>query len=212
MEASERERRYWARELHDETLQGLGALRLLLGSALRQGTDEELRKAVGGAIEELQSGIDNLRGLISELRPAALDELGLAAAIDELAERCSTNGGLEVKRQIALADANGAGTKRLSPELESTVYRLVQEALTNVVKHARAQRADVYVAGDDHAVTVEVRDDGVGFDPDVRTPGFGLVGMKERLALAGGSLQISSALGRGTTLRAELPLPEAPAQ
>jgi two-component system, NarL family, sensor histidine kinase DevS len=212
MEASERERRYWARELHDETLQGLGALRLLLGSALRQGTDQELRRAVGGAIEELQSGIDNLRGLISELRPAALDELGLAAAIDELAERCATNGGLEVRRHIALADANGSGTKRLGPELESTVYRLVQEALTNVVKHARAQRADVYVAGDGHGVTVEVRDDGVGFDPDVRTPGFGLVGMKERLALAGGSLEVSSALGRGTTLRAELPLPEAPTQ
>ena len=211
MEASDRERKYWARELHDETLQGLGALRLLLGSAIRQGNDAALRRAVRDAIGELQSEIDNLRGLITELRPAALDELGLAAAIDELAERCAATGDLEVERQISLADATGSGVERLSPELESTVYRLVQEALTNVVKHARARRADVRVARDDHVVAVEVRDDGVGFDPDVRAPGFGLVGMNERLTLAGGSLQISSSLGRGTTLRAEVPLPEASA-
>jgi signal transduction histidine kinase len=208
MEASERERRYWARELHDETLQGLGALRLLLGSALRQGSDEALREAVNEAIEELHAEIDKLRGLITELRPAALDELGLTAAIDELADRCSATPGLEVDRHISLGDAVAGDATRLSPELESTVYRLVQEALTNVVKHSRAQRANVRVVGDDHVVTVEVSDDGVGFDPDVRAPGFGLVGMKERLAMAGGSLQISSALGQGTTLRAEVPLPE----
>lgn len=208
MEASERERRYWARELHDETLQGLGALRLLLGSALRQGSDEALREAVNEAIEELHAEIDKLRGLITELRPAALDELGLTAAIDELADRCSTTPGLELDRHISLGDAVAGDATRLSPELESTVYRLVQEALTNVVKHSRAQRANVRVVGDDHVVTVEVSDDGVGFDPDVRAPGFGLVGMKERLAMAGGSLQISSALGQGTTLRAEVPLPE----
>ena len=208
MEASERERKYWARELHDETLQGLGALRLLLGSALRQGSDDALRQTVNEAIEELQAEIDKLRGLITELRPAALDELGLTAALDELAERCAATAGLEVERSISLAGENAHGAMRLSPELESTIYRLVQEALTNVVKHGRANRAEVDVAGDDRVITVEVSDDGVGFDPDVRAPGFGLVGMKERLAMAGGSLEISSSLGHGTRLRAEVPLPK----
>jgi signal transduction histidine kinase len=206
MEASERERRFWARELHDETLQGLGALRLLLGSALRRGTDEELRQAVTEAIEELHGEIDKLRGLITELRPAALDELGLTAAIDELVERSATSAGVQIERAISLGDSNGSEAERLSPELESTVYRLVQEALTNVVKHSRAERAEVHVTGDAHCVTVEVRDDGIGFDPNVRAPGFGLVGMRERLALADGSLEITSALGRGTTLRAKVPV------
>jgi signal transduction histidine kinase len=206
MEASERERRFWARELHDETLQGLGALRLLLGSALRRGTDEELRQAVSEAIEELHGEIDKLRGLITELRPAALDELGLTAAIDELVERSATSAGVKIERAISLGDSNSSEAERLSPELESTVYRLVQEALTNVVKHSRAERAEVRVTEDAHCVTVEVRDDGVGFDPDVRAPGFGLVGMRERLALAGGSLEITSGLGRGTTLRAQVPV------
>ena len=205
MEASERERRYWARELHDETLQGLGALRLVLGSALRRGSDDALRQAVGEAIEELQAEIEKLRGLITELRPVALDQLGLAAAIEELAERYAIIGGVEIDRQISLVD-DGTGAERLSPELESTVYRLVQEALANVVKHARAERADVHVGANANCVMVEVRDDGVGFDPDVRAPGFGLVGMKERIALAGGKLEIDTSLGRGTTVRAEVPL------
>jgi signal transduction histidine kinase len=207
MEASERERKYWARELHDETLQGLGALRLLLASALRRGTPEALTEAVQDAVDELLAEIDQLRALITELRPAALDELGLAAAIEALAERSSVTGGLEVTGDVMLAE--GGDSTRLSPELESTVYRLVQEALTNVVKHARAERAEIRVSSRDNMIRVEVSDDGVGFDPDVRAPGFGLTGMRERLELVGGRLEISSAVGRGTTLLAELPLAQA---
>jgi signal transduction histidine kinase len=206
MEASERERKYWARELHDETLQGLGALRLLLASALRRGTPEALTEAVQDAVDELLAEIDKLRAVITELRPAALDELGLAAAIEALAERSSVSG-LEVTGDVTLGKG-GDGT-RLSPELESTVYRLVQEALTNVVKHARARRAEIRVSSRENTIQVEVSDDGVGFDPDVRAPGFGLTGMRERLELVGGRLEISSAVGRGTTLRAELPLAQA---
>jgi signal transduction histidine kinase len=205
MEASERERRYWARELHDETLQGLGALRVLLASALRRGSPEALNGAVSEAVDELAGEIDKLRALITELRPAALDELGLAAAIEALAERSSLTAGLQIHSDLALEHHGGSGA-RLSPELESTVYRLVQEALTNVVKHARAERVDLRVGEENGRIDVSVRDDGVGFDPAARAPGFGLVGMRERLAMVGGTLQIDSSPGKGTELRAELPL------
>ncbi|HSF02593.1 MAG TPA: GAF domain-containing sensor histidine kinase [Solirubrobacterales bacterium] len=204
MEASERERRHWARELHDETLQGLGALRVLLASALRRGSPEALNGAVGEAVDQLAGEIDKLRALITELRPAALDELGLVAAIEALAERSSLTAGLQIHSDLAL-EGGGSGA-RLSPELESTVYRLVQEALTNVVKHARAERVDLRVVEENGRIELSVRDDGVGFDPAARAPGFGLVGMRERLAMVGGTLQIDSSPGKGTELHAELPL------
>jgi signal transduction histidine kinase len=120
-------------------------------------------------------------------------------------ERHAITGGVEIDCQISLVD-DGTGGEQLSPELESTVYRLVQEALANVAKHARAEHAYVQVGANANCVMVEMRDDGVGFDPDVRAPGFGLVGMKERIALAGGKLEITSSLGAGTTVRAEVPL------
>jgi two-component system, NarL family, sensor histidine kinase DevS len=205
MEASERERRFWARELHDETLQGLGAIRLLLGSALRRGTPESLRGAVNEAIDELIGEIDKLRALITELRPAALDELGLPAALEALAERSATTGGLEIQGDIALGEG-GEGVVRLDPLLESTVYRLVQEALTNVVKHARAEHVELAVSTEGGVLSIEVSDDGVGFDSALKPAGFGLVGIRERVELIGGRVDISSAPGRGTALRARLPL------
>lgn len=210
MEASERERKYWARELHDETLQGLGALRLLLRSALRRGTPEALAHAVNEASVELLSEIDKLRALITELRPAALDELGLAAAIEALAERSSTTGDLEIHGEVLLDEAREGSGGRLDPDLESVIYRFVQEGLTNVVKHARAGRVDIEVNAQHDSVTVEVRDDGVGFDPALKPPGFGLIGMRERLELAGGSVEVTSVPGRGTKLRGELPLSHQP--
>jgi signal transduction histidine kinase len=208
MAASERERKFWARELHDETLQGLGALRILLASALRRGTQEALEAAVREAVDQLLGEIENLRGLITELRPAALDELGLPAAIEALAERSSATGGLDIEGNVALSEAKADA--RLSPELENTVYRLVQEALTNVVKHARAERAEIRVYPTGNQIVVEVTDDGIGFDPELRPPGFGLTGMRERLELVGGSLEIESAVGEGTMIRAKVPVMEAP--
>jgi signal transduction histidine kinase len=209
MEASERERRYWARELHDETLQGLGALRVLLASALRRGSPEALTSAASQAVDELSGEIYKLRALITELRPAALDELGLAVAIEALAERSSATAGLQIHSDVAL-EPRGASGDCLAPELESTVYRLVQEALTNVIKHARAEHVDLRVAETNGRIEVSVRDDGVGFSPAAEQTGFGLVGMRERLAIVGGTLEISSTPGEGTALRAELP-PSAPA-
>jgi signal transduction histidine kinase len=207
IEASERERGRWARELHDETLQGLGGLRVLLSSALR-GPDEKLAAAVRGAVEQLTVEISGLRRLITELRPAALDELGLAPAIETLAQRTATTENLTVETNIELELESPV---RLEPEVESALYRLAQEALTNVVKHSSASRVQISLLRRDGAVELRVSDDGAGFDVDQSGGGLGLVGMRERVALAGGKLEIDSQRGAGTTLRALIPVDSGPA-
>jgi len=196
--SAEQERRRWARELHDETLQALGGLQVLLSSAVRRGDPAALEQSVREAIDYIGTEIESLRTLIAELRPAALDEIGLAPAIDSLGERIAAVEGLEVDVDVQLGG-------RLDPEVETTVYRIVQEALTNVAKHARAERVRIQVALDYDVVHVEVCDDGRGFDPEARVEGFGLVGMHERVALAHGQLEIESAAGR-TVVRATLPV------
>jgi signal transduction histidine kinase len=202
--AAERERGRWARELHDETLQGLGGLRVLLSSALRRGDPEQRQQAMREAVEHIEREIENLRAIITELRPAALDELGLRTAIESLLDRHREQGGLKIDGEIVLAGAGDRGG-RLDAELESTVYRIVQEGLTNVAKHAQAENVRVRVGEPDGELEVEIQDDGVGFDPGVRGEGFGVAGMHERVSLAGGSLSIESG-GRGTMIRACLPV------
>jgi signal transduction histidine kinase len=201
--AAEAERGRWARELHDETLQGLGGLRVLLSAALRHGDAERTRSAMGEAIEHIAREIENLRAIITELRPAALDELGLGAAIEALLDRHREQSGFQIESEIALAGPGG-GELRLDAELESIVYRLVQEALTNVAKHARAENVRVKVGESEGELLVEVEDDGAGFDPEVRSHGFGVIGMHERVNLAGGTLSIDSG-ERGTLIGASLP-------
>jgi signal transduction histidine kinase len=196
LEASERERGRWARELHDETLQGLGALRLLLVAA-RRGDDERLRAGVDTAIDRLEGAIDALRGLVRELRPAALDELGLAPAIEGLAGRAGRGEGIAVRTQVRL----GA---RPVAEVETAVYRIVQEALNNALRHSGATRVDVSVRGEPGAIRIEVSDDGRGFDPEAPTVGFGLGGMRERVGLLGGELAVESSPA-GTHVAAVLP-------
>ena len=196
--SAEQERRRWARELHDETLQGLGGLQVLLSSAVRRGDPDALEASVRGAIDYIGTEIENLRTLITELRPAALDEIGLAPAIDSLGKRLAAVEGLEVDVDVKIGG-------RLDAELETTVYRLVQEALTNIAKHARAEQVRVRVALDYDVLRVQVEDDGRGFDPDARAEGFGVVGMHERVALVHGQLEIESAPGR-TVMRAALPV------
>lgn len=203
MTAAEQERRRWARELHDETLQGLAGFQVLLSSALRRSDAESLETAVRAAVEQIDTEIEKLRMLITELRPAALDELGLQPAIESLASRVAAVEGLEVEADVDL----GAGGERLSSDLETAVYRLVQEALTNVVKHAGAERVTIEIAAGDAHVDVVVHDDGAGFDPDAPRDGFGLTGMRERVGLANGTLQIDSGPGEGTTVRATLSKP-----
>lgn len=196
--AADAERARWARELHDQTLQALGGLRVLLASALRRGPNESFERAIRQAIEDVELETDNLRAIISDLRPSLLDDLGLVPAMEALFERRRA-AGLEIGGEIALPNE-----LPLETELETTIYRLVQEALTNVAKHARAIRADVTVHVDGGSVVVEVRDDGVGFKVDEPGAGFGLAGMQERVYLAGGKLELRSD-DRGTLVRAVLP-------
>jgi len=205
IEASEQERRRWARELHDETLQALAGLRVGLSSAMR-GTEADLRTAVEAAVESVTEEIANLRSLIVELRPAALDEYGTAAAIESLAERTSARQGIPVEAHVDLAFERGEEPTRHTSELESTTYRLVQEALTNAVRHAGASQIRIDVTERDGFVEVAVADDGRGFDPKTaRGGGFGLTGMRERVELADGELDIDSGPS-GTTVRARLPV------
>jgi signal transduction histidine kinase len=198
MHAAESERRRWARELHDATLQGLGGLRMLLNAAMRSADPDGLRDAVTVAVGSIEEEIDDLRGLIRELRPAALDELGAAAAIEGLAARTAERAGIEVRVDVAL------GPQRHPPELETALYRIVQEAVTNAVRHAGAQRVAISVSESGGALHARIQDDGRGFDPGAPGDGFGLTGMRERVALLRGDLEIASSPA-GTTVTAALP-------
>jgi signal transduction histidine kinase len=217
MEARERVRTRWAREIHDETVQGLGALRLKLANARDLDTDrgsagEALSNAVDAVLEGLGEEIDGLRHLITELRPAALDDLGLAAALEALARRMQAIDGLDVQTEIDLGPEHDP--KRLDPELESTIYRVVQEALTNVSRHAEASRAVVSVTEREGVVRASVTDDGKGLpEADRLGPrgdglegGFGMSGMRERAELVGGELELVPAPGKGTVMRLAVPL------
>lgn len=217
MEARERERTRWAREIHDETVQGLGALRLKLANARDLGDEVALSAAVDTVLEGLGEEIDGLRHLITELRPAALDDLGLVPALEALARRAQAIDGLEIRTDIDLGDDD----RRLDPELESTLYRIVQEALTNVSRHAKATSAVISIAEHDGTVTATVTDDGEGLPSDgatrARTPeeelkgGFGVSGMRERAELVGGELELVSVPEGGATMRLTVPLAGRPA-
>ena len=212
IEASEAERTRWARELHDETLQQLAGLRVLLSGARRSGEADRMSGAIESALEQITTAIGDLRSLITELRPAALDELGAKPALESLVERVARQTDLEIQLEVDLAYENGQASERHTAEVESTIYRLVQEALTNVGKHAQATRVEIRVTDTDGRVTVVVRDDGAGFDPAQGSAGFGLVGMRERLALVHGTLEIESAPGAGTAIRASIPVRRRAAQ
>ena len=199
--AADQERARWARELHDETLQGLGALQVMLTAALRGGPDA-LQGAAESAVRQIEIQVSELQGLITELRPASLDELGLAPALDTLYARVRAVHGLEVTSED---EVTAADRGRLAPEIEGTVYRLIQEALTNIAKHANVGRAVARITEADGEITVEVCDEGHGFDAADATRGFGLVGMRERVQLAGGRLAIRSEPGAGTRIIATLP-------
>jgi signal transduction histidine kinase len=201
--AADAERGRWARELHDQTLQALGGLRVLLASALRRGDAASNQEAIRQAVEDIELEIDNLRAIITDLRPSLLDDLGLIPAIDALLDR-RRQGGLKITREFALGDRADA-ERMFAPELETTIYRLVQEALTNVVKHAGAKTVRVLVQASDAEVIVEVQDDGRGFDTTARSEGFGLAGIRERVYLAGGRLELEADEG-GSVVRALLPV------
>jgi signal transduction histidine kinase len=199
--AAEQERARWARELHDETLQGLAALKVGLGGALRAAQADAVRTTLEAAMSQVDDEIGKLRAIITDLRPAALDDLGLLPALDSLADRTAGRAGLEVATDLPDAES----TERLPPEVETTIYRIAQEALTNVAKHARATNAHLALSFENGAVELTVADDGSGFDPEGETSGFGVMGMRERVTLAGGDLQLGREDG-WTVVRARVPL------
>jgi signal transduction histidine kinase len=202
--AAEAERQRWARELHDDTLQTLTALRLGLSMAERSGEPAVMNGVIRRAAAQLEDGIANLRALITDLRPAALDELGLHAALEALVHR--TGHRLEVDLSVELAYEQGVQPTRHTAELEAAVYRIIQEALTNASNHGGARRAVIEVREDATSVHLSVRDDGRGFDPEGAHDGFGLLGMRERVELLGGELTIEAAPGEGATVRARIPV------
>ncbi len=218
IEEREHERTRWAREIHDESIQGIGALRLQLAHARDADDRAALTEAVDGALAGLDREIENLRHLITELRPAALDDLGLTAALQALARRAQAIDGLEVQTEIDLGPEHDR--RRLDAELESTIYRVVQEALTNVSRHAQATRAVVRVSETDGVVVASVTDDGRGL-PDAERlgprgdgleGGFGMSGMRERAELVGGELELIPAPERGTLMRLSVPLAGRPVE
>ncbi len=202
VQAQELERRRLARELHDETGQALTSILLglkpvedALGDHPAAAALIELRELVVGALQDV-------RRLAVELRPAVLDDYGLAPALERLTDSFSEQAGIRVDFHSAL------GETRLPSEVETALYRVVQESLTNIVKHADAKNVSVSLSRRESGVAAVIEDDGVGFDlRDVREEGIGLLGMRERLALLGGRLEIESRKGAGSTIVAEVPLP-----
>jgi signal transduction histidine kinase len=173
---------------------------------------------VDAVLEGLGNEIDGLRHLITELRPAALDDLGLEAALQALARRAQAIDGLDVTTAIDLG-AGGDGSdpdaqRRLDAELESTIYRVMQEALTNVSRHAQATRAVIDVSIRDGTIQASVTDDGKGMPGSERLGprgdglegGYGMSGMRERAELVGGELEFMPAAGGGTIVRLSVPL------
>ena len=202
IEAAEQERGRWARELHDETLQNLAGLRVLLSGTRRRTAMSPVSPILDQAIERIDETIVELRRLIADLRPAALDELGVEAALASLVERLSGSG-IEVDLYTQLGPEDEGG-HRYEALLEDTVYRLVQESLNNAIRHGHAMRAIVEVIEEEGKIRVRVTDDGTGFEPNRAGGGFGLLGMRERVSLTGGRLDVRSG-EEGTTITATLP-------
>jgi signal transduction histidine kinase len=199
VQAQELERQRLARELHDQTGQDLTSVLLELKAVEEAGDATERAEALASVRERVVETLHDVRRLAVELRPKALDDFGLVPALERLVDTFRERTGLRVELEARL---NG----RLSSDIETALYRIVQEALTNVVKHAQARAVSVVLARTGGAVTAVIEDDGEGFSPEAGSAGLGLIGMRERLALLGGSLKLESSPGRGNALVAEVPL------
>jgi signal transduction histidine kinase len=196
----ELERRRLARELHDETGQALTSILLGLRSVEEADSDEGRRLALGELRGLVTTTLQDVRRLAVELRPKALDDFGLVPALERLTDGLAEATGMSVELEAAL------GETRLPAEIETALYRIVQEALTNVVKHAQARHVSIVVTRRTSSVATVIEDDGKGFVPFEDSEGLGVVGMRERVALLDGTLQIESGAGGGTTIAVEVPL------
>ena len=201
VEGQELERRRLARELHDETGQALTSILLGLRSVEDASAPEDVSRALADLRELVVATLQDVRALAVQLRPKALDDFGLVAALERLVQTFAEASGVRVELEAQL------GERRLTPEVETTLYRIVQEALTNVVKHAGASNVSILLVRRKDAATLVIEDDGRGFDVDeARADGLGLVGIRERVALHDGRLTLESTAESGTTLAVEVPL------
>jgi signal transduction histidine kinase len=195
------ERRRLARELHDETGQALTSILLGLRAVEEAGSGDELQKSVSDVRELVVATLQDVRALAVQLRPKALDDFGLVPALERLVQTFSEATAISVELEAQL------GESRLPAEIETTLYRIIQEALTNVVKHAEAKSVSVLLVRGESSVTAVIEDDGRGFDPtNTREDGLGLLGMRERVELHDGQLKIEASPEAGTTLVVEMPL------
>ena len=199
--AQELERQRLARELHDETGQALTSILLGLKTVEDAGSAEDLARAAGELRELVVTTLQDVRRLAVELRPKALDDFGLVSALERLADSFREQTGIKVDLESRL------GEERLPFDIETALYRITQEALTNVVKHARAKRVSIVLTKRDGAVSAVIEDDGRGFgDDESGNDGLGLLGMRERVALVNGRLSVESSPDTGTTLSIEVPV------
>jgi signal transduction histidine kinase len=194
--AQELERQRLARELHDETGQALTSI--LLGLKQLEGADSS--QAVAALRQLVVETLQDVRRLAVELRPKVLDDFGLVPALERLTEGFSEQAGIAIDLEA------GALTERLRPEVETAIYRIVQESLTNVAKHAGAGRVSILLTMSDGRVKAVIEDDGRGFDPNASPDaGIGLIGMRERIELLDGKLAVESSETSGTTIAVEVP-------
>lgn len=201
VEGQELERRRLARELHDETGQALTSILLGLRAVEEAAGTAEMREAASGLRELVVATLQDVRRLAVQLRPTALDDFGLAPALERLVQTFSEATDIRVELEAQL------GSERLPAEVETTLYRIVQEALTNIIKHAEASNVSILLVRRDGSATVVIEDDGKGFEPGAtREGGLGLEGMRERAELHDGRLTIESSPDSGTTLAVEVPL------
>jgi two-component system, NarL family, sensor histidine kinase UhpB len=200
LDAQEEERRRMARELHDEIGQTFTGVVLQL-ETLERRAPEELRAELRSLEATTRAGIEEVRELVRRLRPEALDDFGLRSALVSLGSDLAEHSGLRVSPHL------DGDLPALSPEDELVVYRVAQESLTNIVRHAQASQALVTLQGVDGGLRLVVRDDGRGLDPHGHD-GAGISGMRERAMLVGGRVTVTSAAGKGTEVRFDVPKPE----
>ncbi len=202
--AQEEERLRLARDLHDDTIQSVIALKQRVQLAQKSVRDQTSRKTLAELESLAEQTIENLRRMTRALRPIYLEDLGLVTALEMLARETSQNSGIQIEFH------KSGEEQRLSHEVELTLYRMAQEALSNVVRHSQARRADVHISFEKQGIELEVSDNGIGFDmpkspTDFASKGhFGLLGIRERAELIGARLEVESASGNGSRLKVKV--------
>lgn len=197
--AQEHERLRIAQALHDEAGQTLTAVALEVERAASNGSEAD-RARMAAIAAQLHDTLDEIRRIARELRPEALDDLGLVNALIALSSRASRQGEIRVERDLS------SQLPELGEDVELVIYRIAQEALTNVLRHSRASRCWIRLTGEDDKVTLEVADDGIGMPASLGTETIGIEGMRERALLAGGRLTIGAGPHGGTAVILDIPL------